>query len=175
MELPHTSLSRLIDPFVRRIGEAVSWLWLVLLLVIVSNVTLRYLFGEGRVEFEEVQWHLYSVGFLLGLSYAYADDSHIRVDVLRSWLGPRMNAWFELYGIIFLLLPFIILILVFGMPFVMASYNLGEASQAPGGLSHRWLIKAALPFGFLILLASVLSRFSRVCSYLFVVSNQDGR
>ena len=27
---------------------------------------MRYLFGEGRVEFEEIQWHLYAIGFLLG-------------------------------------------------------------------------------------------------------------
>ena len=175
MALPETKLSSWIDPVIRKIGEAISWLWLALLLVIVCNVTLRYFFGEGRVEFEEVQWHLYSIGFLFGLSYAYTEDSHIRVDVLRTWLGPRLNAWLELYGIIFLLLPFIVLILVFGVPFVVASYHLGEASQAPGGLSYRWFIKAVLPFGFLLLLASTLSRFSRVCSYLFIVSNQHDR
>ena len=31
------------------------------------NVTLRYVFGQGR-ELEELQWHLYALGFLLALS-----------------------------------------------------------------------------------------------------------
>mgnify|MGYP006979346738 CR=1 FL=1 len=57
--LPETRLSRGLDRLVRRVGDAASWLWLVLLGVVVLNVVLRYLFGEGRIEFEEIQWHLY--------------------------------------------------------------------------------------------------------------------
>ena len=174
MQLPNTQLSNIVDPLIRRIGEIVSWLWLALLVVIVCNVILRYFFGEGRVEFEEVQWHLYSIGFLIGLSYAYNSDSHIRVDVLRSWFRPRTNAWFELYGIIFLIMPFIILVLVFGTPFVVSSYNLNEVSQAPGGLGYRWMIKAVLPFGFLLLFVSTLSRLTKVWSYLFLAGEQHG-
>jgi TRAP-type mannitol/chloroaromatic compound transport system permease small subunit len=65
--LPHTRLSQALDNILRSIGEWVSWVWMLLLAVIIVNVVLRYLFSEGRVEFEEIQWHLYSVGFLLGL------------------------------------------------------------------------------------------------------------
>ena len=174
MDLPHTPLSKIIDPIIGRIGELVSWLWLVLLVVIVLNVTLRYFFGEGRVEFEEVQWHLYSIGFLFGLSYAYASDSHIRVDVLRGWFHPRINAWIELYGIVFLLLPLIALVLIFGTPFVLSSFQLGEVSQAPGGLAYRWAIKAALPVGFSLLLVSTVSRLSRVWAFLFFEGRRRG-
>ena len=167
MELPHTRISIFIDKKIEIIGDYLSWVWLLLLGVIVLNVVLRYFFGEGRVEFEEIQWHLYSLGFLLGLSYAYSADAHIRVDVLRATFSPRVTAWIELYGIFILLLPFVLLILYFGLPFVIASYALGEVSQAPGGLPYRWLIKATLPFGFLLLLASVIARFTRVWSFLF--------
>ena len=77
---------------INRIGRIVSWVWLALLIVIVTNVTLRYAFGEGRVEFEEIQWHLYSLGFLVGLSFAYTGDNHVRVDVLHERLSPRRKA-----------------------------------------------------------------------------------
>ena len=90
LDLPETALSRRVDPLLDRLGRAVSWLWLVLLLIIVVNVTLRYLFGEGRIELEEIQWHIYSLGFLLGLSYAYQSDSHIRVDV-DSLVAPVLT------------------------------------------------------------------------------------
>ena len=56
--------------------------------MICTNVTLRYAFGEGRIELEEWQWHIYSVGFLLGMSYAFQADAHIRVDVLSERLSP---------------------------------------------------------------------------------------
>lgn len=169
--LPHTALSRRLDPLLIAIGRWISWLWLVLLAIIVLNVLLRYAFGEGRIEFEEIQWHLYAVGFLFGLSYAYQDDSHIRVDVLHERFRPRTRAWIELYGIVLLLLPFIALVLIFSVPFVAQSYRLGEESQAPGGLPLRWLMKAALPAGFGLLLLAVLSRLSRVWAFLFAGRN----
>ena len=91
--LPHTPFSRRVDRVVDAIGRAISWVWAVLLIVIVTNVILRYAFGEGRIEFEEIQWHLYSIGFLLGLSFAWSSDNHIRVDVLHERFSPRRQAW----------------------------------------------------------------------------------
>ena len=82
MELPHTAFSKRADHVINRVGEAASWLWLVLLAVIVVNVCMRYVFGEGRIEFEEIQWHLYAAGFLIGLSYGQVADVHVRVDDL---------------------------------------------------------------------------------------------
>ena len=171
--LPHTALSRRLEPLLIAIGFWVSWLWLVLLIVIVLNVTLRYAFGQGFVEFEEIQWHLYAVGFLLGMSYTYQADAHVRVDLLYERLSPRSRAWVELYGIVLLLLPFIALMLIFSVPFVVQSYQVNEVSQAPGGLPLRWLIKAALPVGFGLLLLAAISRLSRVWKLLFGKSD-DG-
>jgi len=169
--LPHTRVSRRLEPLLIRIGHWVSWLWVALLAIIVINVTLRYLFGEGRIEFEEIQWHLYATGFLMGLSYAYQADAHIRVDVLHERLSPTLQAWIELYGIVLFLLPFIALVLVFSVPFVWQSFQLSEVSQAPGGLPGRWLIKAMLPLGFLLLLLAAVSRLTRVWAQIF---REDG-
>ena len=167
LTLPETRLSGVIDPLLIRIGVAVSYVWLILLATIVINVVMRYAFGEGRVEMEEIQWHLYSIGFLLGLGYALQADAHIRVDVLHERLRPRTQAWIELYGILLCVLPFIALVLIFSVPFVVASYELGEISPSPGGLPFRWMIKAVLPLGFVLLLFAAVSRLSRVWAYLF--------
>jgi TRAP-type mannitol/chloroaromatic compound transport system permease small subunit len=174
VELPQTRLSKIIDPVIILIGQAASYLWLVLLLVIVVNVVLRYIFGEGHIEFEELQWHLYSLGFLLGLCYALQTDAHIRVDVLHEHLRPRLQAWLELYGLILCLFPFIALILIYGVPFVITSFELGEVSQSPGGLPYRWVIKAAIPLGFGLLLVAAISRLSRVWAYLFGSHHEPG-
>ena len=82
--LPHTVWSTRMDRLADQVGRAISYVWLVLLAVIVINVLMRYVLDEGRIEMEELQWHLYSVGFLLGLGYAYQADAHIRVDVLHE-------------------------------------------------------------------------------------------
>lgn len=155
---PHTPVSGAIAGFVRAVGRAVSWLWLVLLAVVVLNVVLRYVFGEGRVALEELQWHLYSAGFLLGLAWCVVDDVHIRVDLLHERLRPRHRAWIECYGIVLLLLPFCALVLTASGPFVAASWRTGEVSMAPGGLPFRWAIKALLPFAFALLALAGVGR-----------------
>jgi TRAP-type mannitol/chloroaromatic compound transport system permease small subunit len=166
-ELPRTSLSLGIDAVLRRIGALTSWLWLLLVGVIVLNVGMRYLLGQGRIEFEEIQWHIYAVGFLIGLSYCYASDDHIRVDVIYEKFGLNTKAWVELFGILLFLLPFIVLIMWYTVPFVSYSVSTNEVSESPGGLPARWAIKAALLVGFALLLGAVISRLTRVTAYLF--------
>jgi TRAP-type mannitol/chloroaromatic compound transport system permease small subunit len=170
--LPHTGLTRRIDAWVTTLGKWLSWIWLALLAIIVINVVLRYAFSEGRIELEEIQWHMYSIGFLLGLSYAYQADTHIRVDVLYERFSPELKAWVELYGILIFLIPFIALILFYGIPFVVSSYELSEISPSPGGLPLRWLIKGCLPLGFAMLLLAVTSRLIRVWHFLFITDDQ---
>ncbi len=174
-DLPETRLSRSLDGLVRRLGDAASWLWIVLLAVVVLNVVLRYLFGEGRIEFEEIQWHLYATGFLIALGYAVESDDHIRVDFLRDRFPPRLRAWFELYGILILLLPFVSLVLFYTIPFIAHSFAQGEVSAAPGGLAYRWAIKSMLFVGFGLLGLAAVSRLARVGAFLFGSgSSRDG-
>lgn len=167
LSLPQTRVSKIVDPMIARIGLAASWLWVVLLVVIISNVILRYAFGEGRIEFEELQWHLYSAAFLFGIGYTLMRDSHIRVDVIHERMRPRLQAWIELYGLLLCVLPFIALVLVFSVRFVSVSYEIAEVSASPGGLPYRWLIKAMLPAAFVVLLLAAMSRLTRVWAYLF--------
>ena len=164
--LPETRVSKAIDAALGRIGRAASWLWVVLLAVIVSNVALRYVFGEGRIEFEELQWHLNSVAFLVAIAYAYQVDAHIRIDLVSSRLHPRAQVWIELYGTLLLTLPFIVVVLVFAMPFVAHSWLVSEISPSPGGLPFRWFLKGVLPGAFLMLLLATVSRLSRLWAYL---------
>ncbi len=170
--LPDTRYATMVNGLLTRIGEWTGWIWLVLLVVIVLNVIMRYLFSEGRIEFEEVQWHLYSIGFLAGLSYGYVADVHIRVDVFRERFSPVTQAWIELYGTLILLIPFILLVLFAAMPFIAYSFTTGEISEAPGGLPYRWVIKSFLGVGFILLLLAVTARLSRIFCFLFGVPGE---
>lgn len=177
--LPHTRMSLVFDRTVRRIGDAASWVWALLLAVIVVNVTSRYIFGQGFIQLEELQWHLYSFGFLVGLAYVFEADDHVRVDVLHDRFSLRGKAWVELYGILLLLLPFLLLVLIKAVPFIADSLATGERSQAPGGLPGRFVVKSFLFLGFGLLAVAALSRLSRVSSLLFgsprAVSAKDGK
>ncbi len=173
--LPETRGSAAIDHFLQRAGEFLSWIWLVLLAVIVLNVLLRYAFGSGRIEFEEAQWHLYAVGFLGAIALCVRSDSHIRVDVLHERLSPRMQAWIDFYGILLLGLPFCALVLFFSIPFVAESFAAREVSPSPGGLPGRFIIKSALPLGFAAVALAFISRLLRLGRRLFGPGEEELR
>ena len=149
------------------IASILSWVWLILLSVIVLNVTMRYVFGEGRIEFEEIQWHLYAIGFLIGLATCMNTDDHIRVGVFHDRMHPRNQAWIELYGLLLLFFPFVLMVLWFSVPFIQYSFQISEISDAPGGLPYRWTIKSVLPLSMVLLLVAGFSRLLRVSCYLF--------
>ena len=165
--LPHTAFSRLTRRAFQALARALSWVWLLLIAVVVLNVTMRYLFGEGRIEFEEIQWHLFAIGFLIGMATCMDTDNHVRVDVFHDRMAMATKCWIELYGLLLLFLPFVVSVFLFSLPFIAYSFESAEVSDAPGGLPFRWMIKSVLPLSMLLLLLGGLSRLSRVGAYLF--------
>jgi len=167
VDLPRTALSEALDPPIRKIGEVFSWVWLLLVAVITVNVIMRYVLGKGLVQFEEAQWHLYALGFMLGLAYCDVSDDHVRIDVLSERWSLTTRTWIELYGIVFLVIPFLAIMLWYSAPFIAYSFSIKEVSEAPGGLPFRWAIKSVLLIAFVLLALTTLSRLSRVLSLLF--------
>lgn len=165
--LPHTTLSRIIDPLIVRIGSAASWLWLLLVIVIIGQVAMRYVLGQGSIMLEELQWHIYGVGFLLGLAYCTQADRHVRVDVIADRLRARTRAKIEITGILIFLLPFAAAVVIEGFKLAQTAWLLDEVSAAPGGLPYRWVIKAFIPLGFVLLCLAGLSRLSRCFALVF--------
>lgn len=172
--LPHTTLSRALDSVIQGFGRLSAWLWPILMMIIIVNVVSRYVFAQGFIELEELQWHIYSAGFLFALSYALLWDSHVRVDLVRERISYRAQAWIELIGLIFILAPFVGLLLYFAVPYVIDSWTMNEASSAPGGLSQRWIVKSTLPIGLGLLLIAAFSRLVRLLAFLFGAEVQNG-
>lgn len=165
--LPVTAFSRHADRLIGWFGEIASLLWTVLVLVIVFQVVLRYVFGIGSIMLEETQWHLYAVGFMLGLSFTEVRERNVRIDVLAESFSQKTRLWIELFGITVFLLSFSLLVIWFSVPFVVTSWQLNEVSAAPGGLPYRWVLKSFLVTAFALLALAGLSRLTRVWMALF--------
>lgn len=165
-ELPATRVSRALDGFLCRIGEVFSWLWFAVMAVILVSVISRYLFSAGSVTMEEIQWHLSSAVWLIGLSYAFVHDSHVRVDVIHERLPLRRRAWIELLGLLLLALPFLLIGVYMGWPYFHESWLQGEVAQSPAGLPYRWALKFFLPLAFALLVVAAVSRLLRCTALL---------
>jgi len=155
-----------LDKIILSIGHVVMWTNVILVTVILLQVVLRYGFGQGLVILEELQWHLYAIGIMIGASYAQVLDSHIRVDIIHARLSDKWKMRWDLFGILFLLLPFIIIIFHQSLDFVYESWRVNERSDAPMGLPWRWLIKSFIPISFGMLFVATISRLVRIIATL---------
>jgi TRAP-type mannitol/chloroaromatic compound transport system permease small subunit len=153
--------ARVVDRVSVRIGEASAWLYPVLVVVLVANVALRYGLGRGSIGLEELQWHLAATAYLLGFAYAYATGDHVRVDLLRERLGPRVRAAIELLGCLLLLLPFAALTTWHAFDLFAQSLRMGERSAMPGGLPARWFLKGVFAAALALLVVQGLGVAAR--------------
>ena len=80
------------DKISRFIGYICSLLMVVMMLNIFYDVFMRYVFKNGSIALQEMEWHLFSVIILLGTSYALMEDSHVRVDVLYAKFSDKKKA-----------------------------------------------------------------------------------
>lgn len=157
----HVPLPDKIDQFIRVIGNVVCGVNGLLVLAIIGNVALRYGFSNGQIWLEELQWHLYGIGVMMGLSYAQVNDSHIRVDILHARFSDRTKRIVEIIGILLFILPFVWVVFYHSLDFVADAWRTSERSAAPLGLPFRWAIKAVIPLSFGLLGLAVFSRLYR--------------
>ncbi|MEL7448430.1 MAG: TRAP transporter small permease subunit [Pseudomonadota bacterium] len=152
-------LSESIDRFSRRLGEAVSWLTLAMVLVTSVVVVLRYFFQVGWIWLQELITWMHAMVFLLGAAYTLQADEHVRVDVLYRQFTPRRQALVNLLGTLFLLLPTCGFILWAGWDYVASAWSIKEASREVGGLPYPFVpvLKSAMLAMALMLIAQGVS------------------
>jgi TRAP-type mannitol/chloroaromatic compound transport system permease small subunit len=136
-----------VDRGVDRIGRAAAWLTLAIVCLMAANVLLRYAFSIGSVWSQELEWHLLAPLVLLGMSYALGKGEHVRVDVFYARFPWRAQATVDLLSAL-LAVALAVLVIRYSIPYVQQSMSIGEISPDPGGLTHRWLLKALIPLGF---------------------------
>ena len=163
------SVSYTLDRVSKYAGLLAAVLVVVLALLVTYDAMMRYLFSAGSIALQEVEWHLYDVIFLLGISYTLKHDKHVRVDIFYERYSKNTRALIQIFSMLLLVIPFSLLIMNDAWDMMMQSYFQQEISSDPGGLTHRYLIKGVIvvAFGLLIIQAvsEVLKAFHALDSY----------
>ncbi len=139
-----------IERFIALVGRAAAWLALAIVLLMATNVVLRYLFSYGSVWSQELEWHLLAPLIMFSVAYTFQQGEHVRVDVLYTHFSPRAKALVNIAAAV-LCLAISALALWFSVKYVQQAYVINEQSADPGGLTHRWVLKALIPAGFVLL------------------------
>jgi TRAP-type mannitol/chloroaromatic compound transport system permease small subunit len=161
----------IINRFSEALGKLSAVLFILLLFNVFYDVIMRYLFNDVSIGMQEMEWHLYASIFMLGIPYTLYKEGHVRVDVIYDKLSNRKQAWIDLLGTLFLLFPFTLLVVKYGIDFTIESYELGERSGDPGGLPYRWLIKSVIPVSFAFI---TISGIGLILKSILTLINRPG-
>lgn len=159
------ALSRAIDAINETAGRLAWWLILLCIFISAGNAVARYGFNLGSNGFLEIQWYLYSMVFLGAAGYTLKHNAHVRIDLVAGRLSPRAQAWIDLFGHVFMLLPVCAIMLWFGWTAFTESYRINEISTDAGGLL-RWPIKLLVPAAFALLILQGVSETIRKIAFL---------
>ena len=145
-----------IEWIIDAIGAWTSWIALGIVLLMASNVILRYLFSAGSVWAQELEWHLLVPLILFGMSYTLRHGEHVRVDILYGRFEQRTRTIVDLVSAL-LTVAISVLVIWFSLQYVQQSFVIDEGSPDPGGIPHRYLIKGLIPVGFALLLLQAVA------------------
>jgi len=140
-----------IDWINRYVGRAVAWLTLATVLICAAVVVLRYSAGIGFVWMQELYIWTHAMTFLLAAGFAYLLNAHVRVDIFYARMGVRGKAIVDLFGVIFLLMPWLVLLGWTSWTYVSYSWQTNEISVQNNGMPAMYILKASL-LGFVALL-----------------------
>jgi TRAP-type mannitol/chloroaromatic compound transport system permease small subunit len=158
-------ISALIDALNERIGRLVYWLVLAMVLISAGNAIIRKVFSMSSNAWLELQWYLFSAVFLLAAGYTLLRNEHVRIDIIAGRLSPRAQAWIDLLGTVFFLLPMTIMVTVLSWPYFVRAYTFNEISGSAGGLT-LWPARILLPVGFLLLSLQGVSELIKRIAFL---------
>ena len=158
-------LSRLIDATTVRIGKAAIWLVLIIVIISSGNALMRYAFNFSSNALLEIQWYLFGLIFMACAGYTLLRNEHVRIDLVSNRFSRRGQAWIDILGILFFLLPMAIAILVLSWPVFTHAWTSNEMSNSAGGLP-MWPARLMIPAGFLLLILQALSELIKRVGFL---------
>lgn len=145
------ALSRFIDRINEFIGKNIAWAIFLAVMVSAGNAIMRKTFSMSSNAWLELQWYLFGAAFLLAAAYTLKQNEHIRIDIVYGMFSRRTQHWIDLFGHLFFLTPFALLMVYYFGPWVLLSFRSGEVSTNAGGLII-WPAKSLLLIGFTQLL-----------------------
>lgn len=138
-------------------GRFFAWSTSLLVALICIDVIMRYLFNHTLIWIIELESYFFALCILMASGYAFKHDRHVRVDLFYSEYSEKKEAWVNLMGGVFLLLPWCLISCYVCFYYFLKSYRIGESSPQPGGLPAIYVLKFILFAGFLLLLVQAVT------------------
>ena len=156
-----TAFAAATDRLTAAVGRAVTWCLLVMVLVQVTVVLMRYVFGVGSIWLTEAIVYAHATLFMAAAAWTLQRGGHVRVDIFYADATPRTRAIVDLLGALLLLLPFVGVLAWVSLPYVARSWAILERSREASGLPLVFLLKTLIPLFALLLGLQGLAQAAR--------------
>ena len=148
------------DRFTVGLANIVAWTFPVLALAIVAQVLLRAS-GMNQAWLDDLQWWLYGGSALIAIAYAVTTDSHVRVDIFHENFHDAKRVRIEIFALVWLFLPFVILAWDITVPYALQAWQIDEGSSSPNGLHNLWILKILMNVAFVVIGIATWSAYVR--------------
>jgi TRAP-type mannitol/chloroaromatic compound transport system permease small subunit len=153
-------LADAIEVLIDRIGRAVSWLALTVVLLLFLQNPLRELRIGGQTLANDMGQLAHACVFIVGAAYAWRWRSLVRVDIFYQRMGPGAQALVNLIGTILLLLPWVAVVAWYSVPLALDAVRIREIFPDSSNPGHFLMKVLLLVFVFLLTLqaSAVIAR-----------------
>jgi len=150
-------------------GYFTGFLVLPLILVVVYEVIMRYLFNAPTVWAFEATTLIYGSHFMLGLAYTYSHNGHVAIDIFESRLEFRPRTILRIVVNVVLFIPTVGLLSTWGVVYATTSWKnweLASTSWAP----PLYPFKTIMAIGFILMF---LQGIAKLISDIHSLRQQD--
>ncbi|MEI8266097.1 MAG: TRAP transporter small permease subunit [Betaproteobacteria bacterium] len=155
------AVAGVIEKLIDGIGSVIQWVTLAMIALVATNVLLRYSMSLGSVWAQELEWHLLAALILFGMSHALLRGDNVRVDLFYAHHSPHTKLVVDVASAL-LTLAVALIFIKLSWAYVGQSFSIDEKSADPGGIPHRWVLKAMIPAGFALLALQAVAELIRV-------------
>ena len=150
---------KVLEKYINFVGEKISYLIPVMVVLMIFVIVSRYFFGVGKTDIQELVMYFHALVFLGCAGYVMNHDEHVRVDIFYRNASQKYKKSINfIFGLLFLL-PLIAITFFYSIETIEASWKMSEASTEAGGLAYVYIQKTLMILFPLTLLAALINQF----------------
>jgi len=133
---------------------AASILIVILVLLILSEIFLRYFFDKSTMIADEYSGYLYLASIFLGLAYTFEKNAHIRINIITSKLSKKSNKYIDIFTSI--ITNMVLLFILYRT--VLFTYDSYEMEMLSENVSETplYFTQLVMPLGIVLFILTVL-------------------
>lgn len=138
------------------IGAVFSAIFMILIVCLISvEIFLRTFFNTSTLISDEYSAYMFVFVVMLGLSYTFKEKGHIRITIITSRLGKKVQKYLEIV-VLFFVLAILLFSIYYSAKMVYDTYSLDMRADTIAE-TPLYLPQIALPIGYTIFFLQVIS------------------